>query len=152
MTTWKYTGYDKTATGKLPATERWREYASYLFGFSNLGTFVDRNMVGKTPPQKSVHATGRAMDLGLKDPRKLFDAATWLGQEAIARKLFIEEIHNYSDGTYGRGWRCSRSPHWQVWTAQNNGGSAGGLWLHIELQPGLTVARVDKVWKDLFPS
>ena len=136
----KYTGNaDGAANGKRPGTEKFVDICELLYKMKNLGTWVVRDMRGK-PGQLSVHATGRAMDLGY-DPKKMNRAAVESLCETFAANadlLGIEEIHDYSykgpTGVFGRGWRCSRNA-WKVYDAKDNAGTPGGKWIHLELEP-----------------
>jgi hypothetical protein len=152
-----YTGTkDGAAKGKRPGTEKLVELCKKRWGFSNLGTWVVRDMRGK-PGQLSVHATGRAADIGYgtgKDARaKAIEAFNWFLQNAAA--LGIEEIHDYAFSKFGRGYRCSR--------ADKNGGvivykdlassagTPGGTWLHVELSPEMAddPAKFEAAWRAL---
>jgi hypothetical protein len=152
-----YTGTkDGAAKGKRPGTEKLVELCKKRWGFSNLGTWVVRDMRGK-PGQLSVHATARAADIGYgtgKDARnKAIEAFNWFLQNAAA--LGIEEIHDYAFSKYGRGYRCSR--------ADKNGGvivykdlassagTPGGTWLHVELSPEMAddAAKFEAAWRAL---
>ena len=94
-----------------------------------------------TPDVTAEHATGRAADIGYKDKATAATWANWL--VANYEQLGIEEVHDYAGTTkkgcekWGRGWRCNRNgkPGWKDWDSVNNGGSGGGLWLHVELTP-----------------
>lgn len=152
MTTRPYTGTkDGIAKAKRPGTEWLSRALRNRWGFTNLGTWVVRDMRGK-PGQLSVHATGRALDAGymnnVKARNKAAEVAEWLAHNADA--LGIEEIHDYAYGKYGRGWRCSRGK-WKTYTAANNAGSIGGHWLHIELTPKMAdnATRLNEVWDSL---
>lgn len=147
-----YTGTkDGAAKAKRPGTEWLQRALGARWGFSNLGTFVVRDMRGK-PGQLSVHATGRALDAGymnnVKARNKAVEVAEWLARNADA--LGIEEIHDYAYGRYGRGWRCSRGK-WTTYTAKNNAGSIGGRWLHVELTPAMAdnAAALSDAWHAL---
>jgi hypothetical protein len=152
-----YTGTkDGAAKGKRPGTEKLVELCKKRWGFSNLGTWVVRDMRGK-PGQLSVHATGRAADIGYgtgKDARnKGIEAFNWFLANAAA--LGIEEIHDYAFSKYGRGFRSSR--------ADKNGGvivykdlassagTPGGTWLHVELSPEMAddAAKFEAAWRAL---
>ena len=110
-----------------------------------------------TPTGLSVHATGRAADIGYKDKATAALWANWLVTNYEV--LGIEEVHDYAGTTkkgcekWGRGWRCNRDgkPGWKDWTETANGGSGGGLWLHVELTPAMAdnpTAFVE-AWKSL---
>jgi hypothetical protein len=136
----KYTGStDGAAKGKRPGTEKFVQLMVKRWGFTNLGTWAVRTMRGSN--RLSVHATGRAADLGWKNPATAAEVANWL--VANYKHLGIEEVHDYAGTTktsckkWGRGWRCNRDgvPGWKDWTATANGGTPGGKWLHVELTP-----------------
>ena len=87
----KYTGYDYTSKGRRAGTTKLINWIIFLNKgkFRNLGSWTVRDMRGK-PGKQSVHATGRAFDLGFKnyeDVRALCDFLTrhWeaFGIEAI---------------------------------------------------------------------
>ncbi len=128
-----YTGTkDGAAKGKRPGTERLVVLCNRRWQFTNLGTWVVRDMRGK-PGQLSVHATGRAADIGYKNRADAVQAAEWFAANAYA--LGIEEIHDYAYGKYGRGWRCDRAA-WKIYANEKeSAGSIGGRWLHVELTP-----------------
>jgi len=132
-----YTGNTDPRDGALPGTEKLVEILTRgKMGMTNLGIWANRPMRGST--RLSVHATGRACDVGFKADHKkwaetFFD---WLVKHYEA--LGLEEVHNYSFGEWGRGFRCSRKenggkPGVKIWTETDNGGTPGGLWLHLEL-------------------
>ena len=134
-----YTGTtDGAAAGKRAGTEKFVDIIKKK-GFTNLGTWAVRNMRGSD--RLSVHATARAADIGYKDKATAALWANWL--VANYETLGIEELHDYAGVTkngstkWGRGWRCNRDgkPGWKEWTQSNNGGTPGGLWLHVELTP-----------------
>lgn len=140
----KYTGYDVTANDKKKGTERFVELCRKRWGFNNLGTLVVRKM--RNGSGMSVHATGRACDIGFPDTAEghadAVQAMNWFIK--YYKELGIEEVHDYSGltkkgtETWGRGWRCARTagkPGWKDWTADDNGGSAGAKWIHVELAP-----------------
>lgn len=153
-----YTGFDKVATETHPAAKKLAELLQKRFGMSYMGGLSVRVMrsapanIQKLPPTDpkcapymSVHATGRAVDVGLNDAPKLAEIADFL--VANATELFLEEVHNYSwrdpkagkgQKAWGRGYRCSRADKdhgWKTWTATDNGGTPGGLWIHFEIAP-----------------
>jgi hypothetical protein len=133
----KYTGYDKTADQRMKGTERFVELCGRRWGMKNLGTLVVRQM--RNGKGMSVHATGRAADIGFKDtPQGHADAVeAMLWFVKYYKELGIEEVHDYGgliNGTW-QGWRCNRNgkPGWKKWTDTDNGGSKNGRWIHIEL-------------------
>ena len=155
MTSRPYTGNkDAVHAQKREGTKAFVDYCCYLFGVTNIGIFNDRNMVGTTPPKKSVHATWRAVDLrGTQEQR--FHLIDFLFKHRDI--LGIEEIHDYA-GTYknnpkgwGAGYRCDRDA-WKVWTDKANGGTPGAGWSHIEIDPAHadSVALVDQSFKTIF--
>lgn len=133
-----YTGTkDGAATGKRAGTEWLVKALRNRWGFDNLGTWVVRDVRGKTGVL-SEHATGRAADAGymntVKARAKAKEVADWLAEYADV--LGIEAVTDYAYGKYGRGWRCDRAK-WKTYTAKDNAGSIGGHWLHICLNPAM---------------
>jgi hypothetical protein len=133
----KYTGYDKTASAKMEGTERFVQLCSRRWGMTNLGTLVVRQM--RSGQGMSVHATGRAADIGFANTKAgradAVEAMLWFVK--YYKELGIEEVHDYGgliNGTW-QGWRCNRKgkPGWLKWTDTNNGGSKNGRWIHVEL-------------------
>jgi hypothetical protein len=134
-----YTGTkDGAAKGKRAGTEELQRLLCKNFGARNLGTWVVRNMRGKSA--LSVHATARAADTMPKNRADALRMIQFL--ETNAELLHLEAIHDYlfdidGDGPqvgYGRGWRVGRG--WKTWTARDNGGP-GGLWVHWEVAPSI---------------
>ena len=156
----KYTGTkDGAAKGKRAGTEKLVDLCQRRWGFTNLGTWVVREMRGK-PGQLSVHATGRAADISYgKNKAKAIEAMNWFIEHAEV--LGIEEVHDYSGITkkgcekWGRGWRCFRKElngaGWKDWSATDNGGSAGGTWIHVEISPAMAddAAKFEAAWRSL---
>ena len=135
----KYTGYDKTATAKMAGTEKFVDLCARRWGFTNLGTFVVRQM--RSGQGMSVHSTARSADIGFKDTKEGRAAAVQAMQWFVKyyKELGIEEVHDYGgliNGTW-QGWRCNRNgkPAWKLWTDSDNGGSKNGRWIHVELAP-----------------
>lgn len=133
----KYTGYDKTASAKMEGTERFVYLCNRRWKFKNLGTLVVRQM--RSGQGMSVHATGRAADIGFANTKAgradAVEAMLWFVK--YYKELGIEEVHDYGgliNGTW-QGWRCNRKgkPGWLKWTDTNNGGSKNGRWIHVEL-------------------
>ena len=151
-----YTGTkDGAAKGKRLGTEKLVDLCKRRYpGFSNLGTWVVRDMRGK-PGQLSVHATGRAADIGYgtaKDARNnAIELFNWLLQNATA--LGIEEIHDYAFSKYGRGYRCSRADKdggvIVYKDLASSAGTPGGTWLHVELSPEMAddPAKFEAAWR-----
>jgi hypothetical protein len=152
----KYTGNTDGNHGKVrPGTTELLRLASKRFGMTNLGTYTNRRMNNSqadkdptNPKWLSVHATGRAVDLGYKDRKNA--VALWNFLIANTAQLGIEEIHDYAykwpaqdkaDKTaWGAGYRCSRGEGIKgvkIFTPQNNAGTPGGKWLHVELSPAM---------------
>ena len=150
-----YTG-NSDANPKGRATEQAIKFAQIMndrWGFTNLGIYAYRPMRGSG--NLSVHATGRAVDLGYKpsfQPR-VSEICEWLADNYLT--LGIEEIHQYSwEGSeWGRGFRCCRDgkPGWKTWTADANGGTPGGKWIHVELAPTQTATGLVRAWKSIEP-
>ena len=152
-----YTGTkDGAAKGKRAGTEKLVELCKKRWGFSNLGTWVVRDMRGK-PGQLSVHATGRAADIGYGTSKEgranAVEAFNWFLANAAA--LGIEEIHDYAFSKFGRGYRCSRADkNGGVIVYQDlasSAGTPGGTWLHVELNPEMAddPAKFEAAWRAL---
>lgn len=152
----KYTGNtDGVAAGARPGTQELFRLASKRWGFTNLGIFSNRRMNNakakadpNNPKYLSVHATGRAVDMGYKDRKKALEC--WNFLIANTAQLGIEEIHDYAyrwpqqdpkDKTaWGAGYRSSRGEGIagiRLFDSKNNAGTPGGLWLHVEISPAM---------------
>lgn len=170
-----YTAFDKIAKTALPGTVALADLMGRRWGFQNLGMLQVRVMrsapkefqkmsiqqLAATPGAKkwmSIHATGRAVDLGWTNRQTALEAWEWLLE--YATELGIEEVHDYFHKSkkmskrWGRGYRCSRADKAGgvlEWSAENNGGSPGGKWLHIELSPAMAADgdRFVEAWKSL---
>ena len=152
----KYPYYPVTTpgTGKLPGTEKFVDLCKRRWGFTNLGTFVVRNIRGgKT---LSVHSLGVAGDIGYPKTRagraQAKEAWDWFIEHSEA--LGLCELHDYAFGDYGRGYRCSRGEGQKgvkIFTATDNAGSIGGAWLHFELEMDLAkdAKALEAAWRAL---
>ena len=153
----KYPYYPVTepGKGKLPGTEKFMDLCKRRYSsFTNLGTWVVRNMRGKKT--LSVHSLGVAGDVGYPKTRagraqakELWD---WLIEHSEA--LGLCELHDYAYGDYGRGYRCSRGEGQKgvkIFTATDNAGSIGGAWLHFELEMDLAkdAKALEAAWRAL---
>ena len=162
----KYTGNSDGNAGKaLPGTLKLVELCGKRWGFKNLGVYANRSMNNPKatpgdPKWLSVHATGRACDLGYSDRKAALQAWDWF--LAHTEQLGIEEIHDYAfdpdtkDGKpgWGRGYRCSRGEGTKgvkIYDAKDNAGSQGGKWLHLELSPAMAqdAAKFEAAWRSL---
>ena len=150
-----YTGFDKIGGTTHPAAKQLATCLEKRYGMNYLGGLMIRPMrsapaaIQKLPPNDprvapylSIHATGRAIDIGLNDAAQLGNIFEFLVDNAD--ELFLEEVHQYSyrapkaRKAWGRGYRCSRAKKNRgivEWDAKNNGGTPGGLWLHCEVAP-----------------
>jgi hypothetical protein len=145
-----YTGTsDGISKRKRPGTERFMQIVVFLGAseFTNLGTHVIRKMRGK--PQLSVHASGRAMDVGFKSR-----AAATNMIDTIVRNADLFELElliDYFPGPHGRGWKCTRN-RWLRYLKRTVSGAPGGKWFHIELSPRMAdnPAAVEAAWKSIF--
>ena len=157
--------------GTQPGTAKLAELCNKRWKASNMGIYSARLMrnshtegkkIGDPGMEKwlSVHSTGAAVDLGYTD-RKV-GVAMWDWFLANTEALGIEEIHDYAYDTntkdknkgYGRGFRCSRgegSKGVKIFSADDNAGSFGGLWLHVELSPEMAkdAAKFEAAWRAL---
>jgi hypothetical protein len=152
----KYPYYPVTTpgTGKLAGTEKFVDLCKRRWGFTNLGTFVVRNIRGgKT---LSVHSLGVAGDVGYPKTRagraQAKEAWDWFIEHSEA--LGLCELHDYAFGDYGRGYRCSRGEGQKgvkIFTATDNAGSIGGAWLHFELEMDLAkdAKALEAAWRAL---
>lgn len=134
------------AKGKRPGTEKFVQLMRRRFHLTNLGTWVVRDMRGK-PGQMSVHATGRAMDLGYSNRTDAMAAIRFLVTYNSA--LGVTLINDYLFGKYGRTWRCDR----QEWVIHQSPvlGPSRGHWIHAELDGWASddPAALIKVWNIL---
>lgn len=163
----KYTGNSDgvSRTGARPGTQKLVELCGKRWGFTNMGIFSNRTMNNPKakkgdPKWLSVHATGRACDIGYKDRADAVQAWEWFLK--YTKELGIEEIHDYAydDNVkdkqlgWGRGFRCSRgegSKGVKIYDANDNAGSQGGKWLHLELSPAMAddANKFEAVWRSL---
>jgi hypothetical protein len=165
----KYTGNSDglSKNGAKPGLKLFMDLARKRWGFSDLGSFSNRRMnnaAAKADPNNpkylSVHATGRACDLGYKDRKAAVQAWEWCLQ--YSKELGIEEIHDYAfdpDGSgpgkpWGAGYRCSRGEGLagvKIYDEKNNAGTPGGKWLHFELSPEMAndPAKLQAAWNAL---
>ena len=131
-----YTGYDKTASGKLAGFETLIDLLEAHFGLWNNGTYGVRAKRGKS--SMSVHATGRAGDLswrgapyrGTGNYQDALRMMEWLTEHADA--LEIEAIFDYFPKPWGRGYKCDRDA-WVTYDKKAFSGAPGGDWVHIEI-------------------
>ena len=141
-----YTGNTDPANGARPGTIRFQNYMVFLFQMKNLGIYANRPIRGGSG--LSVHATGRAADLGGGD-KQIIAAITFL--ERHADQLSIEEIHDYGNrvqpGQHGAGWRCDRNA-WKIYDKPTIG-SPGAAWVHYEISPDMADSpdKVDAAFK-----
>jgi hypothetical protein len=132
-----------------------------------MGSFSNRMMnnpkaVKGDPKWLSVHATGRACDLGYKDRKDAVQAWDWFLK--YTKELEIEEIHDYAFDSnvkdkvlgWGRGYRCSRGEGTnpksvKIYDSKENAGSQGGRWLHLEISPAMAddPERFEAAWRAL---
>jgi hypothetical protein len=162
----KYTGNTDgvSPSGARPGTKKLVALCQRRWAFTNLGIFANRPMRGSK--QLSVHATGRACDVGYPKTRAGRAAAreAWDWFLANSEALGIEEVHDYaylnpkqdpSDKTaWGRGYRCSRGEGIEpksvkLFTRSENAGTPNGAWLHIELSPEMAddAEAFEKAWR-----
>jgi hypothetical protein len=158
-----YTGFDKVGTTTHPAAKKLAELLGKRYGMSYMGGLVVRVMRSapasvqklaptdpRCKPYMSVHASGRAVDVGLNDAAKLHEIFDFL--VANADEFALEEVHDYSykapgaKKAWGRGFRTSRAKKNSgivLWDSKNNGGTPGGLWLHYEVAPDANPATIE---------
>ena len=153
-----YTGFNGVAQGVKGSTAQWIREARRTSGniLHNLGAYGVRNMRGKK--SMSVHATGRAVDLGYS--RKPGSPQPDWGRDAVmpwlerivdnANLLGVECILDYFPAPHGRGWRCDRQA-WIVYRMKTIGGAPGGQWFHVELNCDITANEVRNAFRQVFP-
>lgn len=113
---------------KRKGTEKFVQLACARWkSFTRLGTWVVRDMRGK-PGVLSVHATGRALDLGYTDRKEALAACDWFVANNTA--LGVTLINDYQFGKWGRTWKCDRQA-WKIHETSTIG--ARGNWIHVEL-------------------
>lgn len=165
----KYTGNtDGDNGGPREGTQELLRLASKQFGFKSLGIYANRRMNNAkakadpdNPKYLSVHATGRAVDLGYSN--RAAALAFWNFLIANTEQLGIEEIHDYAyrwpkqdpkDKTaWGAGYRCARGEGLagiKIYDSKNNAGTPGGRWIHVELSPAMADDKeaFRKAWTD----
>ena len=136
-----YTGNsDGAAAGPLPGMDEWIRQAILYGGgaFFNNGSWGVRPMRGSE--NLSVHATGRAVDLGYTKSEK-HPTVNRKGTIAFidivlanANELGVECVLDYFPQKFGRGWRCDRQ-RWSAYSKPEIHGAPGGLWVHVEVSP-----------------
>jgi len=158
-----YTGFDKVGTATHPAAKKLSDLIQRRWKMNYMGGLVIRVMRSapaaihkldpydaKCHPYMSVHATGRAVDIGHHDPKVLDTVFTYLVQHAD--ELHLEEIHQYNyrapgaQKAWGRGYRCSRADKnsgVKLFSSSDNAGTPGGMWIHYEVAPGADPAAID---------
>jgi hypothetical protein len=130
-----YPSWDGGSTS--PVTKKFYDLCKRRWAFTNLGMYANRPMRGSK--NLSVHATGYAVDIGYPATRAgratAREAWDWFLEHSEA--LLICEIHDYSFGEFGRGYRCSRSDKNKGVVVYkdlaSSAGSPGGAWLHVEV-------------------
>ena len=132
--------------GKLSGTETFSRLSRRRWGFTNLGTWVVRD-VRNQPGVMSQHAAGRALDLQYVDRVDALEACGWFVQ--YADELGVALINDYMAGRYGRTWLCSRAA-WRTHTSETIG--IRGSWVHVELHSWAARMDSDKyeaLWRKL---
>ena len=143
-----YTGATDPASGPRAGTKQFQHLMAFLFGMKNLGIYVNRQT--RSGSGLSVHATGRACDLGGND-KQIVEAINFL--VANADRLGVEAVHDYGNrvipGRHGAAWRCNRN----AWKAYDKPtlGTPGAAWVHYELAPDMAdnPAKVDAAFKTI---
>jgi hypothetical protein len=143
--------------GAQPGTEKLNALCAARWKTRNLGIYSARLMrnshtegkkIGDPGMEKwlSVHATGAAIDIGYTD-RKV-GVAMWDWFLANTAALGIEEIHDYA---FDANAKDKNKGFVKIFTADDNAGSFGGLWLHVELSPEMAkdAAKFEAAWRAL---
>ena len=133
------------AKSKRPGTEKFVQLARRRWGFTNLGTWVVRDMRGR-PGFLSVHATGRALDLGYSDRKAALEAIRWFVDNNGA--LGVTLVNDYMQGKFGATWKCDRQS-WKVHEKSELG--SRGHWIHVELDAWAAddPVAIERVWRSL---
>lgn len=133
------------AKGKRPGTEKFVDLACRRYKFKNLGTWQVRDMRDR-PGILSVHATGRALDLGYTDRPTALAAMRWFVDNNTA--LGITLINDYMQGKFGATWKCDRQT-WKVHQKSTLG--QRGHWFHVELEDWAADDPVllERIWRSI---
>ena len=148
-----YTGNTDPSSGARAGTRQFQALMSFLFDMNNLGIYANRQVRGGSG--LSVHATGRACDLG-GTPDQVKRAIDFLYR--YREQLSIEAIHDYRNvwipGFFGAAYRCNRDTGgllsgWRVYSRNTIG--TGGNWVHYEIAPSMAddPAAVDRVFIEI---
>lgn len=144
-----YIGWDKDADGVRAGTEKLADLCRRRWRAEIWGTWQVRPMRGKSLP--SVHGTARALDIMIPDKDLKAEAVAFFTRPDVVETLGIQELHVYrcKESKYGKGWRIGRG--WKIWTATDNGGTAGYPHLHIEIDYKLCddAAAMDAAFRGL---
>ena len=147
-----YTGNtDGPSKGRRAGTESLMAHVRFISGgqMKNWGTLAYRPMKGST--QMSVHATGRALDLGYSNRA---EAERWIKLFIDHEELLlVEYLADYYPTPGGRGWRCDREA-WKTYKLGEIQGAPGGKWLHLEIAPAIAddPQRVAEAFRTIFGS
>ena len=137
----KYTGNSDGVSkkGARAGTEKFVDLCQRRWKFSNMGIFANRRMNNAqaaadptNPKWLSVHATGRACDIGYKKRKDAVQAWNWFLEHAAA--LGIEEIHDYAFDPDGAGETLR--PHGQFFAVVIGLGVEG-----LEIRPAPAFGR-----------
>lgn len=145
-----YTGFDRYGTGAAPGVVAIRDLILFLNAgkLTHLGTYAKRDARGK-PGQPSVHATGRAVDIGYTNRADIEPLINWLVDNADP--LGVEMVADYFPTPWGRAWRCDRAA-WKIYDKKTIHGAPGGRWIHFEISPTMAYdaaamkAAIDKLF------
>ena len=129
-----YTGTaDGPAKARRAGMDEWIKQAIHASGdiLTNLGSYGIRDQKGH-PGVLSVHATGRAVDLGFTDRKAALKFINLVAQHA--NELGVECILDYYPKPFGRGYRCDRQT-WKRYMTRAIAGAPSGRWAHFEITP-----------------
>lgn len=140
----KYTGNTDPTTGPTAGILKLVDLFERRYGkkVTNLGTWVNRDMRGK-PGSLSVHACGRAADIGYAD--RTVGVAVWNWLVLNSKALGVEEVHDY---VKGRSYRCTRGEGAAGVRPANDLGP-GGNWIHVEISPTMAqdASKLEAAWR-----
>ena len=132
-----YTGFDKLAKSLGPGVKTLQNWILFTGAgqLQNLGGYANRTKRGSQ--DMSVHAAGRAIDIGWTKRDVIDGTIFWLLWNA--ETLGVEMLADYWPQPFGRAWRCDRWD-WKVYDKKTIAGAPGGRWIHVEISPDMAAS------------
>jgi hypothetical protein len=150
-----YTGYDGDAAGEHPQlTALIRQITKHFDCIWSNGSFSVRSIRGKS--SKSVHSTGRAVDLSWRNMgdgrrgkpkggrKQAMAAMNYLVKHADA--LGVEIIIDYFPTPHGRASKCDRNMAWKKYDKATVSGAPNGDWFHVEVDGKKSAPQINAVF------